>query len=131
MRETMDGGCLCGAVRFTIEGSVRDVVYCHCGQCRKQTGLYYAASNAANEQITITGEDHITWYRSSDSGRRGFCKTCGSALFWRSEGSDHLSVMAGAFDEPDRLKAGFHIYCDDKAGFYSIDDGLKQYPQSD
>lgn len=123
------GGCLCGAVKYAVDGPIREVVYCHCSQCRKQTGLYYAASNAMNADLKVEGEANVTWYASSDTGRRGFCKTCGSALFWKNEGADYTSIMAGSFEDDVPLVAGYHIFCEDKGGFYAIEDGLKQYGQ--
>ncbi|MBW8447410.1 MAG: GFA family protein [Arenimonas sp.] len=124
MDEQRTGACLCGAVRFRTHGPLRDVVFCHCSQCRRQTGLYYAATDVPRDRIALSGEDLVGWYRSSEEARRGFCQRCGSALFWLRDGSDHISVMAGAFDQPSRLVAGYHIFCADKGEFYAIDDGL-------
>jgi hypothetical protein len=121
------GSCLCGAVRFVASGPLREVVFCHCSQCRKQTGLYYASTNSADADLTISGEDNIRWYRASDSARRGFCGTCGSALFWKYDGLDVTSIQAGSFDQPSGLVGGYHIFCADKGDFYEIDDGLPQY----
>ena len=130
MPDSHSGSCLCGAVTFMARGDVREVVYCHCGQCRRQTGLYYAASNAMNEDLSVEGGDNVTWYQSSEKGSRGFCWTCGSALFWKYEGADHISIMAGAFDTPSRLVPGYHIFCEDKGDYYQINDGLPQYGKS-
>jgi hypothetical protein len=64
MEATMDdshsGSCLCGAVRFKTRGPLRGVVYCHCSQCRKQSGHLYAATNVADGDITITGAESVT-----------------------------------------------------------------------
>ena len=127
MRELHTGGCLCGAVKYRVDGPMREVVFCHCGQCRRQTGLYYASTNAADADLTVQGGDDITWYASSDEGRRGFCRRCGSALFWKYQGSDHISIQAGTLDQPSRLTSGYHIFCADKGDFYEINDGLPQY----
>lgn len=127
MDELRTGACLCGAVRFRTHGPVREVVYCHCSQCRRQTGLHYAATDVARERLEVTGEDMVRWYRASDEAQRGFCGTCGSALFWLSNTSEKISVMAGAFDEPSGLVGGYHIFCADKAAFYENDDGLPTY----
>lgn len=127
MSELHTGGCLCGAVKYRVDGPMREVVFCHCGQCRRQTGLYYASTNAAEADLTVEGGDAVTWYTSSDEGRRGFCRHCGSALFWKYQGSDHISIQAGTLDKPTRLKLGYHIFCADKGDFYEINDGLPQY----
>ena len=115
------GSCLCGAVRFTVEGPLRAVVACHCGQCRKATGNYVAATGARRGAVAVDGA--VTWFRSSDAARRGFCGTCGSNLFWDGP-SDHLAIMAGALDGPTGLTLAGHIFCADKGDWYEIPDGL-------
>lgn len=118
------GSCLCGAVRFRTNGPLRGVVYCHCTQCRKQSGHYYAATSVASDRIEIEGEDAITWFRASAEARRGFCSVCGSALFWQSDGADRISILAGAFDGPTGLAGERHIFVGDKGDYYDIGDGL-------
>lgn len=129
--ETHTGGCLCGAVRFATRGRLRGVVYCHCSQCRRQTGHHYAATNVGDADLTVEGAGALTWYRASASARRGFCATCGSALFWKGDASDYTSIMAGSFDAPSGLGGKVHIFVADKGDYYEIDDGLPQYAQSD
>jgi len=126
--EDKTGHCLCGAVRFRTHGALREVIACHCSQCRRQTGLYYATTNIPLDRVEIEGMEAVSWYRASDTARRGFCKTCGSALFWQADGADYMSIMAGAFDQPSGLAMGYHIYCADKGDFYDINDTLPQYP---
>ncbi len=128
---TVTGSCLCGSVKLRIDGPLRPVVYCHCSQCRKQTGHFYAATDAADADLTVEGADAITWYAASASARRGFCGTCGSALFWKADGSDKTSILAGCLDAPTGIKAARHIFCADKGDYYVIADGLPQYPVSD
>lgn len=69
MNDEHTGACLCGAVRFKTHGALREVVACHCSQCRKQTGLYYAATDVPRGNIIIEGEEAITWYRASSFAR--------------------------------------------------------------
>ncbi|MBZ9653334.1 GFA family protein [Phyllobacterium lublinensis] len=130
MSELHRGSCLCGKVRFETRGELRGVVYCHCSQCRKQTGHVVAATNVSDDRIHISGEDELNWYEASDFARRGFCKTCGSVLFWKHNTRDYISVMAGAFDLPTGLRGQSHIFVADKGDYYAIDDGLPQYEKS-
>ena len=127
--EIHTGHCLCGAVRFQTRGRLREVVACHCSQCRRQSGLYYAATSVSNDRMTVEGGEAITWYRASPSAERGFCKHCGSALFWRHDGEADTSIVAGAFDQPSGLTIAYHIFCANKADFYEITDGLPQSPK--
>lgn len=128
--ENHTGACLCGAVRFRTRGPLRGVIYCHCRQCRRQTGHFLAATNVSDERIVIEGGESIIWFAASASARRGFCRTCGSLLFWKHNELDSISVMAGAFDEPTGLRAECHIFVADKGDYYTIDDGLPQHARS-
>ena len=130
MSDRNSGQCNCGAVSFTTRGPLRGVIACHCSQCRRQSGLYYAATSVADANITIEGGEAITWYAGSHFAKRGFCSRCGSALFWKMDGSDTVSVLAGAFDQPSGLAITAHIFTADKADFYTIADGLPQFERS-
>ena len=124
--ELRKGSCLCGKVRLEVRGPMREMVACHCSQCRKQTGSYYMATNAPDDALTVHGGEHLTWYHASPEARRGFCRHCGSALFWKHEEDPFTSIMAGCFDNPTGLKLTKHIFVDDKGDYYEITDGLPQ-----
>jgi hypothetical protein len=122
------GGCGCGAVRFELRAQLRPVVYCHCEQCRRQSGHFLGATEVPDAMLTITvGEGEITWYKSSDKARRGFCRICGSGLFWKHGEQDSTSVLAGSIDRPSGLTADRHIFVSQKGDYYAIDDGLPQH----
>jgi hypothetical protein len=127
MTDIHTGACLCGAVSFKTSGTLRGVHYCHCSQCRKQSGHYYAATSAADTELDITGAENVTWYESSDFARRGFCSVCGSALFWKRNKSEETSVMAGAFDQPSGLRGEGHTFVGDKGDYYEINDDLPRH----
>ena len=131
MHEDKDhsGGCSCGAVRFTTRGPLRGIVFCHCSQCRRQSGHYLGATSVSDDRLEISGEENIRWYRSSPDARRGFCAICGSGLFWKLDGGPTTSICAGAFDSPSGLKGEKHIFVADKGDYYDIDDGLPQIAQ--
>ncbi|MBM1222230.1 GFA family protein [Ponticoccus sp. SC2-23] len=120
---TARGSCLCGSVTFEIAGALGPVVACHCGQCRKMSGHYVAATVIDGADITVSGA--ISWYQSSDLARRGFCGTCGSTLFWDGPGPE-LAVMAGSLDGDPGVGMAGHIFCADKGAYYDITDGLPQ-----
>ena len=116
----VQGSCLCGAVTFNAGGEVRPPVACHCTQCRKTTGHFWAACSAASDDIAVTGD--VTWFRSSDTAERGFCATCGSTLFWRLDGEGRTSFSAGAIDGPTGMTTHKHIFTADKGDYYDIAD---------
>lgn len=128
--EKHPGGCLCGAVRYVARGPLRDVVYCHCSQCRRQTGLYYAATAVEKSDLTLENPAALRWYAASDYAERGFCGTCGSALFWRAHSASHIAILAGSLDDSSGLKAVEHICTEGRATYYAICDGLPQYAHS-
>ncbi len=121
------GSCLCGHVKYEVDGPLRPVSYCHCAQCRKTSGHYVAATGCKVAQLTLLVDDGLRWYRSSPEAQRGFCTHCGASLFWRPEHGEHISIMAGTIDTPTGLKACEHIFVDDASDYYTIDDGLPQH----
>jgi hypothetical protein len=123
---THTGGCLCGAVRYEVTGSLRPVVLCHCTQCRRSTGHFMAATAARHRDFRLGSATELRWYVSSDSARRGFCGRCGSTLFWQGEGRDYISIAAGTLDGATGLASACHIFVADKGDYYSISDGLPQ-----
>lgn len=130
MNKTHSGSCLCGAIRFKATGPLRGVVYCHCTQCRKQSGHYFAATNVADDRIEIEGSENVSWYGASEFARRGFCRRCGSLLFWKARDLPNISIMAGLFDDPTSLKGECHIFTACKGDYYDIDDDLPRFEQS-
>ncbi len=124
------GRCLCGAVAYEIDGPLRDVVNCHCGQCLRTHGNFASYTNAARGDLSLTESRGLTWYESSRLARRGFCATCGASLFWERKDSGTISVAAGTLDPPTNLNTAAHIFVADKGDYYEIADGLKTYPAS-
>jgi hypothetical protein len=124
------GHCLCGNVRFTAAGPLRGVVYCHCSQCRRQSGHHFASTNVADERLAIEGKEHLKWFAASEDAGRGFCGTCGSVMFWKHRKLDYTSINAGAFDMPSGLEGEMHIFVADKGDYYDITDGLPQHARS-
>lgn len=100
-----EGRCLCGAVGYTVSGPLRDVVDCHCERCRRFTGHHLAASGAPVNAVHVDDADgRLSWY-GVPGAEYGFCRTCGSSLFWRAESSpEHLSICAGTLDPPTGLR---------------------------
>ena len=120
------GGCVCRAVRYSVHGPLRDVVACHCEQCRRITGHYLAATAVKRENFRLTTDRGLGWFQSSASVRRGFCTQCGSVLFWDNDRYPHISIAAGSLDEPTGLALVKHIFVAEKGDYYVIADGLPQ-----
>ncbi len=124
------GSCLCGSIKYEITGQLREVVNCHCEQCRKSHGHYAAYTAAKREQITMIEDRGLSWYESSSNARRGFCYACGSSLFWDPYDKDYLCISAGSLDKPTGLSTVKHVYVSVAGDYYQIVDDLEQHPES-
>lgn len=98
---TYTGGCQCGAIRFRVDGELKDSSICHCRMCQKAFGAYYAPL------VSVRGAE-LQWtrgerkrFRSSNLVERGFCADCGTPLTY--EAPDGIAIAAGAFDDPSAL----------------------------
>jgi hypothetical protein len=118
MTEAMTGKCLCGAVKFTAEETPSMFGVCHCEMCRRwASGPLFAVGV---KSIAFDSEENIGRYHSSDWAERGFCKVCGTSLFYRIVENDHYIVSVGAFDDQDRWEFVSQIFTDEKPGFYDF-----------
>lgn len=123
------GSCLCGAVRLTVRGALAPPDACHCTQCRKSSGHYFASTDVPRSALRVEGSEHVAWFRSSARVRRGFCRHCGATLFWDPLARDRIAVAMGAFDTPTGTQLARHIYVADRGDYYTIADGLPQNAQ--
>lgn len=115
------GSCLCGAVHYTARMPMRPVVFCHCIECRKQSGHIMAATAVTLSRFVIIEDRGLRWYQASNAAKRGFCSLCGSTLFWLPENGDFISIAAGSIDGPTELESAGHIFCAEKGDYYEID----------
>ena len=126
----MKGSCLCDAVRIQVAGELEhDPEACHCRQCRKHFGSYAMGVNVRRSRLTVIGEEHVRWYRSSPQVERGFCGICGSTLFWRPDldGYEWTSVAIGLFDGKIGRKLAKHTFVGEKSDCYEIADDVPQH----
>ena len=124
MKSKHTGGCLCGGVRYSVEGALREVTACHCSQCRRTSGHFVVATSAPKSALSLLQGDTLRWYRSSPAAERGFCSTCGGNLFWRPLEGELISISAGTLDTPTHLKIAEHIFVADKSDYYTINDDV-------
>ena len=120
----LTGRCNCGAIRFTAAGPFRPAKACHCKTCRRQSGHFVAATQIDRSGLSLSGEQAITWYAVTEHARRGFCRICGSHLFWAPTGSSRISIWMGCLDEPTGIRLADHIFVAEKGDYYDLDDGL-------
>jgi hypothetical protein len=123
------GSCLCGAVRYRVNGPLRSVIGCHCGQCRKQTGNYLSATGASLANFELIEDRGLRWYEASARAKRGFCHQCGSTLFWQAHGADEIAIAAGSIDGPTGLETVAHVHIAYRGDYYELDENLPQHPK--
>ena len=126
---SVKGSCECQGVVFELIGELRDVVFCHCSQCRKTSGHYWAATQVSKGNLNLIKATSLSWYDSSDKARRGFCSVCGSSMFYERKGIDKISVSAGSLEIPTSLDRMRHIYVSSKGDYYDISDDLPQFEE--
>jgi len=127
------GSCLCGAVTYTVDQPLREVIVCHCTDCQKASGAG-ASHNIVvkSAAITITSGTPRTYAKTVDSGRvltRSFCGDCGSQLFASRNTTPEMSVLkAGTLDDRSGLVPVMDIWTVETAAFAPCLEGLPQFP---
>ncbi len=124
-----NGGCQCGAIRFTLTGKPEQVYACHCRECRKQSASAFGISVIVNaDAVDPVKGTPATWTRPTDSGGSmtcAFCPDCGSRL-WHGAGGI-TSVKGGALDTTPSPQS--HIWVSQKLDWVILPDDLPQWPQ--
>lgn len=115
----MKGSCLCTAVRVKFDLSKRVFDVCHCGMCRKWGGGP-AFCVTADKGPVWSGEEHIQVYDSSEWAQRGFCKNCGTHLFYRLKQGGFTNIPLGLLERADDLHFHLQVYIDHKPTNYDF-----------
>ena len=122
------GGCLCGAVRFEVQGTVTESGYCHCRTCQKQSGAPVVAWFAiAPESFRYTAGTPKT-FRATDHATREFCGNCGTYLVFREDDpSATLGVNTATLDNPALVPPDFHIWHGSRVTWFETGDTLPRH----
>src|ERR1700678_296069 len=121
MNEVVTGGCACGGVRYEVRGQLRQVIACHCVQCRRTSGHFVTATACRRSAFTLVKQTTLKWYVAVPGFRRGFCGECGSSLFFEEDGGERGSIAAGSLDSPQGLNIVAHIFASEAGDYYPID----------
>lgn len=131
MSNRYSGSCLCGEVRFEIEGEFERFYLCHCEHCRKDTGSAHAANLFSSSAALqwVSGEAKVREFNlPSTRHSRCFCDTCGSALPVKQMNGNLLVVPAGSLDSAVLIRPSAHIFASSRA---SWDHALEAVPTVD
>ena len=122
-----EGGCHCGAVRYSAGGEVKHSGVCHCETCRRTTGALTTAWVAfSSDELTVEGEPAS--YFSSEGIERQFCAKCGTSLFYYTEAlmPGVADILTATLDNPDSCPPGAHVNMADAVGWEA---GLEELPK--
>ena len=124
MEKTYHGQCLCGEVTIKATQLDHKMGACHCSKCRKWGAGPFLGVDCGSA-VTFTHPELISTFDSSDWAERGFCKNCGTHLFYRLKGNNQHIVPIDLFDfDSSDLKEAIvfdhQIFVDEKPGYYSF-----------
>ena len=122
--------CLCGGVKIKIKGKLRHVINCHCSQCLKTHGNFAAYTSCPEDRIDFINKKTLKWYRSSKIAKRGFCSNCGASIFYKLLKSENISIAAGMFSNPTKLKTHSNIYTKGKLDYYKLDSKIPKFDRN-
>ena len=119
--------CLCGGVKIKIKEKLRHVINCHCSQCLKTHGNFAAYTSCSEDRIDFINKKTLKWYRSSKIAKRGFCSNCGASIFYKLLKSENISIAAGMFHNPTKLKTRLNIYTKGRLDYYKLDSKIPKF----
>jgi hypothetical protein len=132
--EPLQGGCLCGAVRFEITAEFLSAGYCHCTHCQRRTGTASSANGRVPQAgfEILKGAEQLRSYQPEGGVPKLFCASCGSALFSGDPFSDaEVAVRLGTLDREPGIRPQYRQFVDSAASWEPIpEDGLERYPRS-
>lgn len=132
MSAILEGGCLCGAIRYRVEGSPSSVSICHCRSCRRASGApavgWFVVSRAQFKLLSGV----LAICQSSKPVHRGFCRQCGTQLTYQHESApDTIELTIASLDTPERLPPTKEIWLAEKLPWAAVNANLKQYTEDD
>ena len=120
----LNGQCLCSAISIHAKTASPNVGACHCSMCRKWGGGPLLATDCGNE-VHFEGEQNISVYNSSDWAERGFCKQCGSHIFYRLKQTGQFIMPVGLFDQNEKLVFDHQVFIEEKPHYYAFSNQTK------
>ena len=124
---SLKASCLCGNIQLRTQGYHRDIHNCHCIQCMKTHGHHAAYTAVKLENIKFYKKKTLKWFKSSKRAKRGFCSKCGASIFFKVIGTKNISIAAGMFNKPVKLKTIANIFTKSKLDYYKLDHRLPKF----
>jgi hypothetical protein len=129
--EYLEGGCLCGRIRYRSSSPPLRGVICHCSMCRRHSGAPALAFVHFPLASFTWAKSEPSWYRSSRYAERGFCPYCGSTIGMREEIlADRVQVCVGSLDSPDSVAIDDHVWVGERVSWFEVKDELPRFLKS-
>lgn len=126
--EHLDGGCLCGAIRYTCAPPLSDVHYCHCRLCQRAFGNVFAVFGSLPRTALRFTHGAPRLHRSTPYAERGFCQDCGTPLTFAYLRSDWIAIAIGSLDQPQAVRPEMHWGIESQVPWLALHDGLPRKP---
>ena len=128
--DAIEGGCLCGAIRYRASGSAYGITHCHCRTCRRASGAPFVTWAGFDRDKFAFTRGQPASHASSPNVLRAFCATCGTALtYQRADVPGSIDVTLGSMDDPEALKPEDHTWTESRLSWLALNDRLPQYPR--
>jgi hypothetical protein len=129
---TITGGCLCGAVKYSIDAEPLRTIVCHCTICQRHIGSAFATLTAfPAESVVITGTLKTYTEPGGVTGEpmhRRFCPNCGTPITVQREGMPRLLIAAGTLDDTSIVKPAVNLFCDSAQSWVPITADTENLP---
>jgi hypothetical protein len=128
--DAIEGGCLCGAIRYRALGPAYGITHCHCRTCRRASGAPFVSwAGFDRDKFTFSRGGPVV-YASSPEVLRTFCSSCGTPLtYQRTDTPDSIDVTLGSMDDPEALRPEDHTWTESRLSWISLNDRLPEYPR--
>jgi hypothetical protein len=128
MTQTLEGGCLCGAIRYRLSGTIEDSAYCHCRTCQRQSGAPVVAWFAIAPGALAYTKGKPKGYRASTRATREFCGDCETYLLFREDDATaSLGVNTATLDDPAQVPPTFHIWYESHVPWFDTADTFPRH----
>jgi hypothetical protein len=126
--ESIEGGCLCGAIRYRAQGKAYGITHCHCKTCRRASGAPFVTWAGFDTGKFVFTQGHPASYASSSNVIRTFCNRCGTPLtYQRLDLFGSIDVTLGSMDDPEAVRPEDHTWTESQLSWIAICDQLPTY----
>lgn len=127
----LEGGCLCGQVRYAVDRLDMPIAHCHCATCRKAQGAAFATTAGVlrDHFRWLAGADRLRAYESSPGKLRWFCSVCGSHLMAERPAQPHVVLRVATLDDDPAQRPERHIWTSHDVPWLTDGQGVERFAE--